>query len=118
MTNNLKFFCLVDGESTPFPVEIEPAKTIGELKDAMKEKKSPEFDDIAADKLTLWRVSIPLPDDNNDDDDDDDDLPILLNNISKIDRRKLKTVTNKVSDVFGNEPDEKMIHVIVQRPPP
>ncbi|KAG0373735.1 hypothetical protein BGX24_011312 [Mortierella sp. AD032] len=30
-----------------------------ELKDAIKTKKAQEFDDIDADKLTLWRVSIP-----------------------------------------------------------
>lgn len=58
--------------------------------------------------LTLWRVSIPVADKNEDNDvDEDSDLPILLNNIPKNDKKKLKTVTNKVSDVFGSEPDEK-----------
>ncbi|KAF9915797.1 hypothetical protein BGZ65_000561, partial [Modicella reniformis] len=54
MTNHhLNFLCLVNGESTSFPVEIEPTKTI-------EAKKTPRFDDFAADELTLWRVSIPL----------------------------------------------------------
>jgi len=42
--------------------------------------------------LTLWRVSIPVAVD--DDDDGDDDLPILLNNVPKNDKKKLKAVTN------------------------
>jgi len=42
---------------------------------------------IDSNELTLWRVSIPVVDDS---DDDDDDLPILLNNIPKNDRKKLK----------------------------
>ncbi|KAG0275215.1 hypothetical protein BGZ96_003876, partial [Linnemannia gamsii] len=56
----LNFLCLVDGESTSFPVGIESTKTIGDLKDEIKAKQSPDFDDIVANKLTLWRVSIPL----------------------------------------------------------
>ncbi|KAI1294265.1 hypothetical protein EDD11_008201, partial [Mortierella claussenii] len=112
--NQLTLFCLVDGESTPFPVEIEAAKTIGSLKKAIKDEKAIAFADVDADMLTLWRVSIPVADD----DDDDDELPILLNNIPKNDKKRLKAVANKVTEVFGNEPAEKMILVIVQRPPP
>ncbi|KAK3810222.1 MAG: hypothetical protein J3Q66DRAFT_64670 [Benniella sp.] len=36
----------------------EPTKIIGELKDAIK--KTPRFDDVAADELALWRVSFPV----------------------------------------------------------
>ncbi|KAF9314604.1 hypothetical protein BG003_003982 [Podila horticola] len=83
MTDNLmRLFCLVNGEPTSnaFPVEIKSTKTIGDLKDLIKTKKTPEFDDIAADKLTLWRVTIPITDDDN-------EIPILLNNITS-DRKK------------------------------
>ncbi|KAG0320827.1 hypothetical protein BG000_003444 [Podila horticola] len=87
MDNRMGLFCLVDGEATSIaiPVEIESTKTIGDLKDLIKTKKTPRFDDIAADELTLWRVSIP------DAVDDDDDLPILLDNIPGKDRKKPKT---------------------------
>ncbi|KAF9962757.1 hypothetical protein BGZ73_002633, partial [Actinomortierella ambigua] len=56
-TTTLTLFCLVDGEATSnaFPVKVAPDDSIGSLKDAIKVKKTPEFDDIAADKLTLWR---------------------------------------------------------------
>ncbi|KAF9084759.1 hypothetical protein BGX29_002354, partial [Mortierella sp. GBA35] len=106
--NNLTLFCLVDGESIPFSVKTSPNSTVDELKVSIHARL--EIDTPSKD-LTLWRVSIPVADDS-DDDDDDDDLPIHLNNIPKNDKKKLKAVTSRVSDVFGNNPDEKMIHVI------
>jgi hypothetical protein len=53
--------CLVDGGATAdaFPVEIESTKTVGNLKQRIKAEQSPDFDDIVANKLTLWFVSIP-----------------------------------------------------------
>ncbi|KAG0373362.1 hypothetical protein BGX24_011803 [Mortierella sp. AD032] len=44
MTDNyLYLLYLVDGEPTSFPVDIEPSKTIADLKDAIKVKKAPEI---------------------------------------------------------------------------
>lgn len=115
--NHLTLFCLVDGEaaSRAFSVDIDRMKTVDHLKGAIKTKKSPRFDDVAADELTLWRVSIP--DAVDDDDDDNEDLPILLDNISGKDRKKLKA-THELSDVFNENPAKRTIHIIVQRPPP
>ncbi|KAK3826290.1 MAG: hypothetical protein JOS17DRAFT_833037 [Linnemannia elongata] len=80
-------------------------REVGELKKLIKTEKANDFRDIDADKLTLWRVSIPVANDNDDEDDDER-------------THSSQQSTNKVSEVFGNEPDEKMIHIIVQRPPP
>ncbi|KAG0020763.1 hypothetical protein BGZ82_011511 [Podila clonocystis] len=114
---HLNMFCLVDGESTPFPVEIESTKTIGDLKDLIKAKIPDTFNGVDAKDLTLWRVSI-LDDDNDDDDnDDDEDLPILLDNIPGKDRKKLKA-TRELSDIFDEKPAKRTIHIIVQRPQP
>lgn len=40
-----------------FPVEIGKTKTVGALKDAIKDKRKPDFDHVAADSLMLWKVS-------------------------------------------------------------
>ena len=45
-----------------FPVEIEKNKVVGDLKEDIKKKQAPEFDDIPADKLVLFQVSIPVDD--------------------------------------------------------
>ncbi|KAG0026520.1 hypothetical protein BGZ81_006298 [Podila clonocystis] len=65
---------------------IDRTKTVDHLKDLIKAKKANTYSLVDADMLTLWRVSIPDADDNA----DDDELPILLDNISAKDRKKLK----------------------------
>jgi len=106
--NCLTLFCLVDGKATPngFPVEIEPGKTAGSLKNAIKLEQTPDFDDITASSLTLWRVTIPV-------DSVDKREPIFLNNF---DSTELDP-TDKLSEVFKETLLEKTIYIIVQRPP-
>ncbi|KAG0251529.1 hypothetical protein BGZ95_006869 [Linnemannia exigua] len=103
-------FCLVDGEalSHAFPVEMETSKTIGDLKDLIKAKKAPRFDDIAAAELTLWRVAVP-------DDDKDDETCIFLDNL--LVKNKLRAAS-KLSMVFDADFPEDTIRVMIQHPPP
>ena len=109
MTDNLfTLLCVVDGEATAFPVVVKPSNLVGELKDAIKTKKDPRFDDIAADKLTLWKVSIPL-------------VPLHERKPIVLTEHKSATEldpTDDISDVFKETPPKKTIHIIVQRPPP
>ncbi|KAF9946559.1 hypothetical protein BGZ72_000228 [Mortierella alpina] len=111
MATPMKLFCLVDGESTfnAFPVEIGPDQTIGDLKNLIKTKRTPRFDDVAADELTLWRVSISFPDDN------DDEAHILLDSLDE--KKKLGPAT-RLSKVFPEDFSEETIHILVQRTPP
>ena len=68
---DIELNCLVHGAipaaKRVFPVVIARSRTVGTLKNLIKQKiqpkKYPEFADLAADKLTLWNVSISL--DNN-----------------------------------------------------
>ncbi|KAG0347219.1 hypothetical protein BG005_000311 [Podila minutissima] len=122
--NNLRLLCLVDGHpiSQAFSQTIPSTNTIRQLRSRIHRHKPVWFKDLEAEELILWHVSVRVPidsDNGKDDDDDNDDLPILLNDMPKNDKRKLnKSVGRKASDVFGSEPDEETIHVIVQRPPP
>jgi hypothetical protein len=52
---------LVKGNTSAnaFSVKISRDEPISELKDAIKAKKAPEFDNFPADKLKLWNVKIP-----------------------------------------------------------
>ncbi|KAF9084873.1 hypothetical protein BGX27_003688 [Mortierella sp. AM989] len=106
---NLNLFCLVDNNpiSNAFPLSIPSTSNIGILKKRIKEEKTPEFDNFSADKLILYRVSIP-------DTDEYEDIPILLNTID--DKKKLRP-TDELSDIFGDKsPDKKTIHIMVQPP--
>ncbi|KAF8980452.1 hypothetical protein BGZ52_003918, partial [Haplosporangium bisporale] len=111
MVRMLKLYCLDDGESPShaFFVKIPSTDEVDDLRKLIMAEKSPEFDDIAADKLTLWSVSIA-------NDDDYDEIPILLDNLTDQDK-KLKPTT-KLSKVFDVDLPEETIHIIVRRPAP
>ncbi|KAI8360927.1 hypothetical protein B0O80DRAFT_145818 [Mortierella sp. GBAus27b] len=104
----LTLFCLVEGEATSnaFSVKIPASDTIDGLKKLIKAEKAPRFDDIAADELTLWKVCIAIP--------DDEEIHILLDRLNE--KKKLGPA-DELSDVFGEKPPKKTIHVIVKRPP-
>ncbi|KAF8944095.1 hypothetical protein BGZ47_004663 [Haplosporangium gracile] len=106
----LTLFCLVDGEvaSNAFPVSTSTTTLVGELKDLIKTSKSSKFNDVASDKLNLWRVSIPVVSAN-------EHKPIVLN---EIDSPTELDPTDDISDVFDEKPPKNTIHIIVQRPPP
>ncbi|KAF9929835.1 hypothetical protein BGZ75_001334, partial [Mortierella antarctica] len=111
MVNQLALFGLVDGEdpSQGFPLSISSTATVGDLKEIIKAKMTPRFDDVAAKELTLWRVSIPLLDDAG------DELLICLETLT--DKKMLRPATD-LADVFQKTPPKKTIHILVQRPPP
>ena len=59
MSNILELNCWVLGDAPRrvFPVKIASSETVGYLKEAIKEKMKPVFDDITANSLDLWKVS-------------------------------------------------------------
>ncbi|PKC04749.1 hypothetical protein RhiirA5_421828 [Rhizophagus irregularis] len=77
---SITLFCLVK-------VETEP---IRELKDAIKVKKAPEFDNFPADKLKLWKVEIS------------DDHKLLA--------------TREIEDYWSEKSAKRHIHVLVEPP--
>ncbi|KAF8939202.1 hypothetical protein BGZ47_008270 [Haplosporangium gracile] len=113
MTENpLSLFCLVNGEATSnaFSVKILSCDTVDDLKNHIKTALTPQFDDIAARDLTLYRVSHPVISANR-------HSPILL---SAIDSPTELDPTDDVSERFPSRDKilKKTIHIIVQRPSP
>ncbi|KAG0250901.1 hypothetical protein BG011_007997, partial [Mortierella polycephala] len=88
---------------------IESTKTISDLKDLIKAKKTPKFDDIAAYKLTLWHVSVPATDDEQ------DEQPVSPDSL--VEKKKLFSPQRLISQVFPQPPDDST-YILVQRPPP
>ncbi|ORZ20930.1 hypothetical protein BCR41DRAFT_394840 [Lobosporangium transversale] len=100
----INLLCIVDGESTAFPVDILPGKSICILKRRIKDEKHPEFADISSRRLVLWHVS--LPEDGN---------QVNLDDIHM--KREISKETRHVSDIFGAKaPGGGTIHIIVKRP--
>ncbi|KAF9429855.1 hypothetical protein BGZ76_001088 [Entomortierella beljakovae] len=98
-----ELFCILDGDSSPFNVKLEADATIDDLKNAIKEDKSPLLDDIRANELLLFQVAIP-----------DEGTQVNLNKVDS--PRPLVSATAEISEVFGTSQAKKTIHVIVQRP--
>ncbi|KAG0346460.1 hypothetical protein BG005_000734 [Podila minutissima] len=99
--NRLTLFCLADGKamSNAFSIKVPSIDTVADLKNLIKTEKSPEFDDVAADKLTLWDVSFLES--------------IFLKDLHTA--RKLHPM-EKICDVFKDPLAEKTVSIIVQRP--
>ncbi|KAF7730065.1 hypothetical protein EC973_003010 [Apophysomyces ossiformis] len=102
-----KLFCLVEGEplSRAFSVEIAPTAIVDQLKDAIKAKKSPRFDDIAANELTLWLVEIP------------EDMEGSAITVDELDvKRKLTPPWTSLITLFPKPPND-LTYIMVQRSP-
>jgi len=94
MTANLFcLFCVVDGEFTPFSVEIDRTKTVDHLKQVIKEALDPQFNDIPTKDLTLWRISIP-----------DDQLSAAITIAALDDKTALSNPTTRLSKLFPKVP--------------
>src|SRR6266542_2959252 len=100
---SITLLCLVKGNTTAnaFPVHIEGSSLVGDLKKAIKAEKQNDFAGIDADKLKLWKVTIP---------DDRDDL---LNNPTLQDEL---LATRDIEEYWPEKPPKKHIHVIVKLP--
>jgi hypothetical protein len=92
-----------DGPNHVFQVEIEKAKTVAALKDAIKSKNQEAFGHIDARSLVLWAVSIPV----------DRELAQKLSNLGAVDERSLSPV-DKLSTVFSDEPMRGSLHIVVK----
>ena len=95
-------FCLVKGNTTAnaFEVCIEKDKSLSKLKEFIKKKKAPRFDDIPADELKLWKVEIR--------DDRDSELASPALDVELL-------ATRDVGD-YWSAPPKRHIHVIVEPP--
>src|SRR5436305_5320632 len=92
----ITLLCLVKGNTTAnaFPVDIDKDQLVGHLKKVIKAEKAPEFDNFPADKLKLWKVTIPG---------DHDDQ---LRNLILQDSDELLAI-RKISKYFPDSPPEE-----------
>ncbi|RUS23554.1 hypothetical protein BC938DRAFT_474961, partial [Jimgerdemannia flammicorona] len=62
--NAINLNCLTFGDPVDriFPVKVARTETVGELRKLIKKEKDPLFNNIPADELLLWLVSLPAND--------------------------------------------------------
>jgi hypothetical protein len=56
LSQEFAFWCLIDGEKRPFPIDIPANKSVGHLKKFIKNENPDDFANIGARKLTLYYV--------------------------------------------------------------
>ncbi|KAI0252822.1 hypothetical protein BJV78DRAFT_271073 [Lactifluus subvellereus] len=101
--------CLMLREPTShvFPVQISSTKTVGNLKEVIKEKNQLTFQHFDARSLVLWEVSIhpdqPVPQNF-------DELQVDVNDVTQLLPRA------RLSDVFSEPLNPTYLHVIVESP--
>ena len=108
MSGTLDLNCLVLGHDTSriFPIEIAERKTVGALKDVIKDKKEHAFRHVDADALLLWKVSIPV----------NRSLTENLSKLDFVDDGSLLPV-KRLSGVFSDQPEDEHLHIVVRVPP-
>jgi hypothetical protein len=104
----MKLLCYVRGDESryTFIVNINEDKTVSELRDTIKEKKSPKFDDIPADSLLLWKASVSVPINR--------DLRKCVEALNLVDDDSLYS-HEILSDIFSSGLEEKTVHIIIER---
>ena len=105
-------FCIVLGETTAFPVDIDENMTVGHLKDAIKEKTKPGLDRFAAHALTLYKVNIDMSDKAK----FTKEIQDISQDLSKTEK-ELFNPSEELSNVFGETgPPKGKIHILVKSP--
>ena len=105
----LNLNCWVRGEDSSriFSVEIGRDKNVASLKEAIKEKKKAVFDNVDADSLVVWKVSIPTTDSDGQVDLEDKVKAMRLDGRNKLFPLK------KLHKIFENL-DEETLHVVIK----
>ncbi|RUO95963.1 hypothetical protein BC936DRAFT_142882 [Jimgerdemannia flammicorona] len=101
--NAINLNCLTFGDPVDriFPVKVARTETVGELRKLIKKEKDPLFNNIPADELLLWLVSLPAND-------------TALKNLSL--ENKLNPV-DEIGEIVGDTSlNKKHVHIIVQLP--
>ncbi|GJJ74340.1 hypothetical protein EMPS_06698 [Entomortierella parvispora] len=99
-SKKLRLNCIVDGESSSFPVDIESSESVSKLKEKIKKEKDPEFNKIAADKLTLFHI----------------DGGATKGQLSTASRKELANELENLETHFRNGADRSLIYIVVQPP--
>jgi hypothetical protein len=109
MSDLLGLYCWVMGDETQqyFPIKILHTEDVGTLKDYIKEKKKPQLDQLPANALKLWKVSIPIGE-------VDTRLPAFQPVEDRSNGVLRLSPGDDLIDVFPDGPPRKQIHIIVQ----
>jgi hypothetical protein len=99
--------CYVRGDdwNQAFHIKIGKSEPVSALKKAIKEEKRPKFDEIPADSLSLWKVSVQYS----------KTLEKDVEALNLVDDDLLQPL-DTLSDIFSSDLEKKSVHIIINRP--
>ncbi|KAG2064398.1 hypothetical protein BDR04DRAFT_1061843 [Suillus decipiens] len=99
--------CLFLGEDSNdiFYVDVEQTQTVAVLKELIKDKR-PDFDHVAANRLKLWKVDLPV----------DKTIKDNLGSLT-LDPNELLSPVDEIVEIFPNAPPRKCLHIIIRCSP-
>ncbi|KAG0036440.1 hypothetical protein BGZ83_003806, partial [Gryganskiella cystojenkinii] len=106
--DSLALPCVDDGESASRAFKfknIPSSDAVGDLRDLIKTKQCPDFDDVVANKLTLWRVAIRV----------DKQSSAIKVAALRNDKTELNDRRDLLSRLSPENPDRNT-YIVVQRP--
>ena len=104
-------FCLVGGEATPFPVDIDGDITVGHLKDLIKTKKPMTLAKVEPDHLNLYYVNLEF-----DESDKQEHITHANEVLQGLTKHKPLHPWRRLSEIEEGFPNG-VLHILVQLPP-
>jgi len=105
--------CIVLGEGSVFPVKINDAQLVGELKDKIKGKNVIRFSHIDAAQLKLYKLNVAKSDN-----DYDQIREAITNGLFELNKTNVLDEVDTLSYCFAdpNPPKSRAIHIVVVSP--
>lgn len=102
--------CFLVGGLNLFHVDIDPTKTVSDLKDKIKEKTTSTLDTVPPHDLTLYRLEVDRSSDELNRINQLDQLTKNLNMGNALDLEK------QLSEIWSEPPPGKSYYIVVQAP--
>jgi len=99
-------WCLVFGQDTVFSVKVDETQTVDELKDAIKKKNKPKFNDIAAPELKLYKLTF---------DENQSELEDMEEGRFDLNKKQPLHPMDELTGIFSDTVNIKLVHVLVVR---
>ncbi|PVF96297.1 hypothetical protein CPB86DRAFT_787051, partial [Serendipita vermifera] len=109
-TETYTLICILEGEKSPFPIEIANNKVVGLLKEAIKEKNPNALAKIDARSLVLYHIDAQGPTLR-------DKINVANMKMQHLSPDDALDPTVPLSIIFCSAPSSGEIHILVQLPP-
>ena len=105
MSEVYKINCIIPNGRPEFPVKIGKNESVGELKDAIKQKMAPNLNAFDAPTLNLYRIDVDASDEKK-----------AIEEVKTLALANRLNTSWKLSRVFPSVPPDGEIHILVKLP--